>query len=33
MHAKKKFAKRMSPQDSGELELEDVRSDYGMRNV
>ena len=32
-HTKKKFAKRMSPQDIGEVELDDVRSDQGMRNV
>jgi hypothetical protein len=32
-HTKKKFAKRMSPQDVAEVELEEVRSDQGMRNV
>jgi len=32
-HTKKKFAKRMSPQDIGEVELEEVRSDQRMRNV
>lgn len=31
-HTKKKFAKGMSPQDVGEVELEEVRSDQGMRN-
>jgi hypothetical protein len=32
-HTKKKFAKRMSVQEIAEVELEEVRSDQGMRNV
>jgi len=32
-HTKKKFAKGMSPQDVAEVELDEVRSDQGMRNV
>jgi hypothetical protein len=31
-HTQKKFAKRMSPQDIGEVELEEVRSDQAVRN-
>ncbi len=31
-HTKKKFAKGMCPQDVGEVELDEVRSDQGMRN-
>ena len=31
-HTKKKFAERMSPQDVAEVELDEVRSDQGMRN-
>jgi hypothetical protein len=31
-HTKKKFAKRMSPQDVGEVELDEVRSDQAVRN-
>ena len=31
-HTKKKFAKRMSPQDVAEVELEEVRSDQTVRN-
>jgi len=31
-HTKKKFAKRMSPQEVGEVELEEVRSDQAVRN-
>jgi hypothetical protein len=30
---KKRFAKGMSPQDVAEVELDEVRSDQGMRNV
>ena len=32
-HTKKKFAKGMLPQDVATLELDEVRSDQGMRNV
>ena len=32
-HTKKKFAKRMSPQDVAEVELDEVRLDQGMRIV
>ena len=32
-HTKKKFAKRMSAQGVAEVELDEVRSDQGMRNV
>jgi hypothetical protein len=31
-HTKKQFAKRMSAQDVAEVELDEVRSDQGMRN-
>ena len=31
-HTKRKLAKGMSPQDVGEVELDEVRSDQGMRN-
>jgi hypothetical protein len=32
-HTKKKFAKRTSPQDVAALELEEARSDQGIRNL
>ena len=32
-HTKKKFAKRMLPQDVADVEVDEVRSDQGVRNV